>query len=131
MATPLLALKTTPRWGRKQRDPSFVDAEERERLAEARRKRFAGMMDKSKRRKGVERDPGGDPTGIDFDESTYGVLCLVCRCFRFRRRFKIKKKNFFLKSSSLLFLLFAVMVNTSKTDFDESTCLSSLLFSSS
>ena len=70
MATPLMALKSRPRWGQKQRDTSFVDAEARDRLAEARRRRFAVMMDKSKHKKGGDKDHG-DHGGSDFDEGRW------------------------------------------------------------
>ena len=70
MATPLIALKSKPRWGQKQIDTSFLDAEERERLAEARRRRFAVMVDKSKHKKGGDRDQG-DRAGYDFDQGTW------------------------------------------------------------
>ncbi|KAK7108014.1 uncharacterized protein [Littorina saxatilis] len=72
---PLMALKSRPRWGQKQRDTSLLDEAERERLAEARRRKFAALMDKSKIKRGGDKDQG-DISFSDFDD--YGFLGKYC-----------------------------------------------------
>ncbi|XP_076466183.1 uncharacterized protein LOC143297650 [Babylonia areolata] len=64
----LVAIKSRPRWGQKQRDTSLLDAAERERLAEERRRRHAAMVDRHRRRKGGEPE-GGEGEGPHFEDS--------------------------------------------------------------
>ena len=69
MNVPLVAFKSKPRWGQKQKDTSLLDEAERERLAEERRRRHAAMMEKHKARKGGDREDGayGGPNFEDCE----------------------------------------------------------------
>lgn len=71
----LSGVKSKPRWGQKLRDTSLLDEEERERIAEERRRKIAAIFDHHKGHKGGDGD-GSDDGSSGFDD--YGFLEKYC-----------------------------------------------------